>query len=88
MQIKYLQKLKGKDKLETAENYSILFIFIGAVILSAGIGLNIISTTGFPTILAMLGALISFLSTIAMIAVWGLREFENEPNETNTSTTS
>lgn len=73
------QKLKGKNKLETIENYSILFIFAGAAILSLGIGLNIISTKGFSAILAMLGALVSFLSTVALIVVWVMKEFEKEP---------
>lgn len=73
--MKILSRLKGKDKLETAENYSILFIFIGAITLSAGIGLNIISTKGFSAILAMLGAVISFLSTVALIVVWTVKEF-------------
>lgn len=70
-----LSKLKGKDKLETAENYSILLIFIGAILLSFGIGINIISTKGFSAILTMLGAVISFLSTVSLILVWLLREF-------------
>jgi len=72
-------KLKGTDKLATVENYSILFIFIGALVLSSGIGLNLINTKGFSTILAMLGALISFLSTVSLIIVWVLKEFEKEP---------
>ena len=71
-------KLKGKDKLETAENYSILFIFVGALILSGGIGLNIVSTKGTSAILAMLGVLISFLSIVALIVVWVIKEFEKE----------
>lgn len=74
----FLSKLKGKDKIETAENYSILFIFIGAIILSFGIGMNVISTKGFTAILAMLGAVISFLSTVALVVVWVLKEFSEK----------
>ncbi len=74
-------KLKGKDRLETMENYSILFIFIGAMILSVGIGLNIISTRGPSAILSMFGALISFISTIVLIVVWSLKEFKKESSE-------
>lgn len=76
-------KLKGKDRLETIENYSIFFIFIGAIAFSAGIILGIASTKGFSAILAMLGALVSFLSTVSLIAVWVMREFEKEPAEAN-----
>lgn len=79
MNIIKFSKLRGKDKLETVENYCILLIFIGAMGLSAGIGLNVISTKGFTVILTMLGALVSFLSTVALIAVWILREFKKEP---------
>lgn len=74
-----LSRLKGKDKLETIENYSILFIFAGAIILSIGIGMNIISTKGFSAILAMLGAFVSFISTVTLITIWVIREFEKEP---------
>jgi len=74
----FLSRLKGKDKIETAENYSILFIFIGAIILSFGIGTSVISTKGFSAILAMLGAVISFLSTVSLVAVWVIKEFEKE----------
>jgi hypothetical protein len=69
--------LKGKDRFETLENYSILFIFIGAIILSVGIGLNILNTKGLSAILSMLGALIAFISTIALIFVWLLKEFKS-----------
>lgn len=68
-------KLKGKDRLETLENYCTVFIFLGALMLAIGIGLNVISTKGLTVIFAMLGALISFLSTIALIFVWLAREF-------------
>jgi len=70
-----LDMLKGKDKYETLENYSILFIFLGSIILSLGIGLTIISPIGISAILAMLGALISFLSTFMLILVWLIKEF-------------
>ncbi|MEK6910131.1 MAG: hypothetical protein AABW61_03590 [Candidatus Aenigmatarchaeota archaeon] len=73
-----LSRLKGKDKLETAENYSILFVFVGAIVLSVGIGVNIVSTKGVSAIMAMLGALISFVSTVVLIAIWVIREFEKE----------
>ena len=73
-----LLKFKGKNKLETAENYSILSIFIGARLLSIGIGLNIVSTKGLSAILAMLGAVVSFVSIVSLIVIWLIREFEKE----------
>lgn len=65
-----LDMLKGKDKFETLENYSILFILIGALVLSLGIGLTVISPKGIPAILAMTGAFVSFVSTIVLILIW------------------
>lgn len=65
-----LGMLKGEDKYETWENYSIFSVLIGALVLSLGIGLTVISPAGIPAILAMLGAFISFVSTIALILIW------------------
>jgi len=67
------EKIKGKNKIETAENLSILLIFLGAVFLGSGISLTIISPQGFPTILAMFGASLSFLATVALIFIWVLK---------------
>lgn len=76
--MRFREKLKGKDKIETLENYSILSIFLGGIILSFGIGSTIITSKGWPVILAMLGALIAFLSTLALIFIWLIREFKGE----------
>ncbi len=70
-------KLKGKDRFETLENYSILAIFIGAVILSGGMGLTILSPRGLSAIMAMLGSFIAFISTIVLIFVWVIKEFKS-----------
>ncbi|MBI2084137.1 MAG: hypothetical protein HYT70_00785 [Candidatus Aenigmarchaeota archaeon] len=73
---KYLERLKGKDRMESYENYFILAIIAGVAMLSIGIGLTIFSARGFTVILAMMGAVVSFLSTIGLIAVWVAREFK------------
>ena len=70
--------LKGKNKYETWENYSILSIFIGVVLLSSGMGLSILTPKGLPAILAMMGGLLSFVSTVALLAVWLIKEFKGE----------
>lgn len=62
--------LKGKDKFETLENWSIAITLLGAVVLAGGIGLTSIQTTGLPTIIAMLGSLVVFIGTIFLIVVW------------------
>lgn len=73
-----LDMLKDKSKLEVLENLSIYLIVIGAVILSVGIGLSIISPKGISAILAMIGAFISFLSTVVLIFTWMIKEFRGE----------
>lgn len=68
------EKLKGKDRYETAENYSIVFMTIGVVILSIGFLLSIFNPQGISVILIMLGELLSFISTIAIVFVWLIKE--------------
>jgi hypothetical protein len=70
-----LPNLKGKDKYEAAENYSIVAILLGALVLASGIGLTTVSTTGIPAIMAMLGSLVAFLGTIALIVSWLWADF-------------
>lgn len=70
-----LGMLKGSDKYETAENYSLLGVVIGAVLLSSGIGLTALSSQGISAILAMMGSLIAFLSTVILIFVWIWKSF-------------
>ena len=62
--------LRGKDKYETAEKYSITSILLGALLLAGGIGLTSFQTTGFPAIMAMLGSFVVFMGTLALIFSW------------------
>lgn len=75
MTMALLSRLKGKDRLETIENYCILLVIAGAVVLSSGIGLTAISTRGLPVLLAMGGALVSFLAIVALVFVWLAKDF-------------
>jgi len=70
--------LKGENKYETAENYSMLVLIIGSVMLALGILLNVVSTVGISAILCMFGALIAFIGTVSLIFVWLLKEFFGE----------
>lgn len=69
-----LPNIKGKNKFETAENLSIAFIIVGAVILSTGLGLAIFNPKGASAVLAMIGSFIAFISTVALILVWLAKE--------------
>jgi hypothetical protein len=71
-------KLKGSTRLETAENYSILGIAIGVVMIAAGIGLTAISTTGMSALLAIIGSFVSFAATVTLILVWLAKELKSE----------
>jgi hypothetical protein len=68
------EKLKGKDKYETAENYSIAGIAAGVAMLSIGFLLSILNPKGLSTIILMLGSFISFVSTVALVFAWLARE--------------
>lgn len=70
-----LDMMKSNKKLEKIEGYDILFLIVGSLIMSSGIGLTIITTKGIPAIMAMLGALIAFLSTVSLVFIWLLQEF-------------
>jgi len=67
--------LKGSDKYESAENFALLGVLIGALVLSSGIGLSALNTKGISAILAMMGSLIAFLSTVILIIVWIVKDF-------------
>lgn len=71
-------KLKGKTKYETIENYFISLIIIGAVLFSTGLGLTIFNSNGLSVIISMIGAIISFIFTIALIVLWLVNEFKEE----------
>ncbi len=62
-----IRKLKGENRLETIENYSISGVVFGALMFSVGIGSTVITPKGIPTIISMLGALVSFISTVLFI---------------------
>lgn len=70
-------KLKGKDRMETMENYSIFFIVIGALSLSFGIGLSVL-TEKVSVVFSVFGAWIVFISTVALIVNWVIKEFGSE----------
>jgi len=67
-------KLKGESRYDTVENYCLAGVVIGTVMVSIGILTNVISTQGITAVIAMLGALLSFGSTVVLIFVWLFKE--------------
>ena len=76
--MEFLKMLKSKSKFERTEGYCIVSLITGALMLSSGIGLTIISPEGIPAIMAMLGSLITFLSTAGLILTWLFKEILGE----------
>lgn len=70
-----LGMLKGSDKYETAENSALASALIGGLILSSGIVASALNPKGISAILAMMGTLIAFLSTVILIIVWVVKDF-------------
>ena len=68
------RRLKGRNRRETLENYSIGGIIFGALVLSLGIGLTALNPKGLSTIIAMMGALLSFMSSVTLVISWLLKE--------------
>ncbi len=76
--MKIFDMLKGENKYEKVEGYCILVLLAGALMLSAGIGLTILSPKGISAVLAMLGSFISFIATISLIFTWLVQELFGE----------
>ncbi|MEM5853151.1 MAG: hypothetical protein ABIM98_07495 [candidate division WOR-3 bacterium] len=68
------EKLKGRDKFETAENCSILGIIIGLTLISSGFLVSMLNPKGLAAILLMIGSFIIFLSTVALVLTWIFKE--------------
>ncbi len=77
VEMKFPDIFKG-NRYEKMEGYCIIVLIIGALMLSAGIGLSAINTKGISAIMAMLGSVISFLATVALILVWLFKELQGE----------
>jgi hypothetical protein len=68
--------MKGKSRSDTLENFTILFIVIGTVILSFGIGLSVFTETT-SMVVSVLGAWVAFLSTVFLILIWVIKELRS-----------
>ena len=62
------KKWFGK-KEERVENLSIFCIILGAILISLGLGLSVISTQGLPAILTMVGSFLVFVFSIVFVIV-------------------
>jgi len=67
-------RLKGADRYETAENWLLMLVVVGGVMLSTGMGLAIMNPAGLSALLAMLGAFLSFVATVFLLFLWVVKE--------------
>ena len=67
--------LKSKKKIDRVEGFCIIFLLAGSLILSLGIVLSILNSKGISAILAMFGSLVAFISTVALVLVWFVKDF-------------
>ena len=69
-----LGMLKGKDRMDTFERWTIFLIFVGLGLFSLGTFVAIFIQRGIPVIIALLGSFIAFIFTILLILVWLLQD--------------
>jgi len=72
--LKDLLKIKGKDKLETAENFFTFLLFASSILLSLFIGIVGIIPKGWPVIGIMLSSFFIFVSILSLVIIWIIRE--------------
>ncbi len=70
------EQKKPKITLQKVEDVLTMVVIGGAVMLSVGIGSTAITTRGLPAIISMLGAVVSFTSTVALVFTWAAKEFK------------
>lgn len=67
--LKTLKNLKRGNKFETFENYSMVGIIFGALVFAGGIGLTVLSPSGIPAIISMMGAVLAFCASVLLVFV-------------------
>jgi hypothetical protein len=72
--LKDLLRIKGKDKLETAENFFILLLFACSILLSLFIGMAGVIPKGWPVVVIMVSSFFIFVSIISLVVVWIIKE--------------
>jgi hypothetical protein len=72
--LKDLLKIKGKDKLETTENFFIFLLFVCSISLSIFIGIAGVIPKGWPVVGIMISSFFIFISIISLVVIWLVRE--------------
>ena len=69
-----LGMLKGKDRIDTIERWTIFIIFVGLVLFSVGTFIAIFQQQGISVVIALLGSFIILIFTILLILIWLLKD--------------
>jgi uncharacterized YccA/Bax inhibitor family protein len=72
--LKDLLNIKGKDKLDTIENFFILLLFLCSISLSLFIGIAGVIPKGWPVVGIMLSSFFIFISIISLVFIWIVKE--------------
>jgi hypothetical protein len=72
--LKDLLNIKGKDKLDTIENFFILLLFLCSILLSLFIGIAGVIPKGWPVVGIMLSSFFIFISIIFLVFIWIVKE--------------
>ena len=81
--IKALKNLRSGNKFETLENYSMVFVILGALVFAGGIGLTALTPAGIPAIITMMGAVIAFCASVFLVFVWLAKEIVGKREESS-----
>jgi uncharacterized YccA/Bax inhibitor family protein len=72
--LKDLLNIKGKDKLDTIENFFILLLFLCSISLSLFIGIAGVIPKGWTVVGIMLSSFFIFISIISLVFIWIVKE--------------
>ena len=72
--LKGVLRIRGKDKLETAENFFIFLLLACSILLSFFIGIAGVIPRGWPVIGIMISSFFIFISIISLVVIWVVRE--------------
>lgn len=62
--------IRGRDNAETAENVSLLAVFLGVVLFAGGTVLSIFSPQGLSAALAMSGGFLILIFSLLFVVMW------------------
>ncbi len=72
--LKEALKIKGKNRMETLENFFSLILLLSSIFLSIFIGVAGLFPKGLPVIGIMLSSFFVFISIISLILIWVIKE--------------